>query len=189
MKDYTMFNYEFLFNDHFSKVSINAKLLYIQMCFFANAGFVPNPKQLCKELGFTTKALQELIDNGEILTKEGRSEVVITSYFIHNKNFEPLWWTKTPYATYWYGYLWVKKNRVFTLKKPKEQNIEIETPSEEEKVVDPIVKKSSKKISKEQAERFANLTVEEKINLEGQEAVDYQVWLEEQIRKRNKNKK
>ena len=43
MKDYTMFNFNFLFNDHFAKVSNQAKLYYVALNFYAINGFVPNP--------------------------------------------------------------------------------------------------------------------------------------------------
>lgn len=124
MRDFAMFNFEYLFGDSFSKVSHKAKLLYINMMFYANCGFVSNPKQICSNLGFTETILDELIKCGELLTREGRAEMVMTNYFIHNQSFNPLWWTKTPYATYWHNHLWIKKNRVFTLRKPKEEKEE-----------------------------------------------------------------
>lgn len=120
MKNYAMFYFDYLFGDHFEKVSAKAKLLYVNLNFYANAGFVANPKKICKEMGFNETTIDELIKNGELLSIEGRDEMFITSYFVHNPNFQPLHWTKTPYATYWFGKLWMKKNRVATLKQPKE---------------------------------------------------------------------
>lgn len=117
MKNYTMFYFDYLFGDHFEKVSAKAKLLYINLNFYANAGFVANPRKVCKEMGFNLSTLDELISIEELLTLEGRDEMFITSYFVHNPNFNPLNWTKTPYATYWRGKLWMKKNRVATFSK------------------------------------------------------------------------
>lgn len=119
MHNFAMFNYDYLFGDHFAKVSLKAKLLYVNLSFFANSGFVPNPKQICANLGFNESVLQELIDIEEILTIEGRQEMFLTSYFVHNPNFNCLNWTHTPYATYWRGKLWMKKNRIATFSKEK----------------------------------------------------------------------
>lgn len=122
MTDYAMFNFDYLFGDHFADVSLKAKLLYVNMSFYANQGFVPNPKQVCKELQFEESVLDELIENGEVLTLPGRKEMFLTSYYVHNKNFNPLNWTKTPYAPYWKGKLWLKRNRIATFSKEKAED-------------------------------------------------------------------
>lgn len=152
MKNYAMFYFDYLFGDHFEKVSAKAKLLYVNLNFYANAGFVPNPKKICREMGFNESTIDELIKNGELLSIEGRDEMFITSYFVHNPNFQPLHWTKTPYATYWYGKLWMKKNRVATLTKPKEEGSVSKcdkkekpktTPPDEKPNVDPTLPNSA----------------------------------------------
>ena len=108
--------------DYFAKASPKAKLLYINLSFYADCGFVANPKQICESMGYDESVLQELIDIEEILTIKGRSEMFLTSYFVHNANFKPTSWAGTPFAPYWEGKLWVKKNRVATLlKNSKEQ--------------------------------------------------------------------
>ena len=86
MKDYAMFKFEYLFGDHFANVSDKAKLLYINMSFFSNAGFVANPKYLCRSLGYDESVIDELVKAEEIITLEGRSEVFLTSYYVHNPN-------------------------------------------------------------------------------------------------------
>lgn len=127
MKDYAMFKYDFLFGDHFAKASAKAKLLYINLSFYADCGFVANPRQICKSMGYEESVIQELIDIDELLALDGRSEMFITSYFIHNKNFKPLSWLSTPFGEYWKNKMWMKKNGVATLKKqdkPKEPVID-----------------------------------------------------------------
>lgn len=126
MKNYTMFNYNFLFGDHMAKVSNQAKLYYIELNFFANNGFVANPLKVLDSLGYDKGVFYELVNNGELLTLPDRSEVFITSYFLHNKGMECYSWRKTPYAVYWDGKLYVKKNGVATFKpqgeEPKERD-------------------------------------------------------------------
>lgn len=114
MKNYTMFNYSFLFNDHFAKVSNQAKLYYIKLNFFADKGFVPNPMMLLDSLGFDKSVFWELKNNDEILTLPDRSEIFITSYFVHNPRFDIREWYKSPFSVYWKGKLKVKMNRVAT---------------------------------------------------------------------------
>lgn len=116
MKDYVLLNYDFLFNDHLAKCSNEAKLYYIKMMFFANNGFVANPKQVLDSLGFDLSVMHELIAADELLTIPGRDEVFITAYFIHTR-FNSMSWLSTPFAIYWKGKLWVKKNGIATLKK------------------------------------------------------------------------
>ena len=134
MKDYALLNYDFLFNDHLAKCSHEAKLYYIKMMFFANNGFVANPKQVLDSLGYDIGVLHELIAADELLTIPGRDEMFITSYFIHTK-FNPMSWLSTPFAIYWKGKLWVKKNGIATLKKQpeaKEESIDfIKQPEEQ----------------------------------------------------------
>lgn len=112
MKNYTMFNYDFLFGDHFAKISNQAKLYYIQLNFFANNGFVANPLQILDSLGYDKGVFQELINNKEILTLEDRSEVFIASFFIHNPGINCFAWKGTRYAVYWEDKLYVRKNGV-----------------------------------------------------------------------------
>lgn len=128
MKNYAMFNYDFLFGDHFAKASPKAKLLYINLSFYADCGFVANPKQICKSMGYDESVLQELIDIDELLTLEGRAEMFITSYFVHNTNFKPFSWLSSPFGEYWKNKMWMKKNKIATLKKQnKEEQQEQET--------------------------------------------------------------
>ena len=112
MKNYTMFNYDFLFGDHFAKISNQAKLYYIELNFFANNGFVANPLQILDSLGYDKGVFNELIKNKELLQLEDRSEVFITSYFIHNPGVDCFSWKKTRYAVYWEDKLYVRKNGV-----------------------------------------------------------------------------
>lgn len=121
MKTYTLFNYEFLFNDHLAKCSKEAQLLYIKLNFYANNGFVPNPLQVLDSLNYDKSILKELICAEEILTLPNRDEVFITSYYVHNYKIDTRSWLKTVYAEYWKGKLWIKQNRIATLKeyKPK----------------------------------------------------------------------
>lgn len=123
MKNYAMFKYDYLFGDHFAKASPRAKLLYINLSFYADNGFVANPKQICKSMGYDEGTLQELVDIEEVLTIEKRSEVFLTSYFVHNANFKPKAWLLSPFAEYWKGRLWIKNNRVATLKKQKDDSV------------------------------------------------------------------
>lgn len=122
-----MFKYDFLFGDHFAKASPQAKLLYINLSFYADCGFVSNPRQICKSMGYDEGVIQELIDIDELLTVEGRAEMFITSYFVHNKNFKPLSWLSTAFGEYWKNKMWMKKNGIATLKKqfePKEPAVD-----------------------------------------------------------------
>jgi len=121
MKTYTLFNYEFLFNDHLAKCSKEAQLLYIKLNFYANNGFVPNPLQVLDSLNYDKSILKELICAEEILTLPNRDEIFITSYYVHNYKIDTRSWLKTVYAEYWKGKLWIKQNRIATLKeyKPK----------------------------------------------------------------------
>jgi len=112
MKNYTMFNYDYLFGDYFAKVSKQAKLYYIELNFFANNGFVANPLKVLDSLGYDKSVYYELVKAHELLTIPDRSEVFIASYFIHNKGMQCYSWRKTPYAIYWENKLYVKKNGV-----------------------------------------------------------------------------
>ena len=113
MKTSTMFNFDLLFGDHMAKCSDQAKLYYIKLCFFANCGFVANPLSVLDSLGYDKGVYQELIDNGEILKLPDRCEVFITAYFVHN-HFKASSWLSTPYAPYWKGKLYTKKNGIAT---------------------------------------------------------------------------
>ena len=116
MRDYTMFNFNFLFNDHFAKVSNQAKLYYIKLCFFADRGFVPNPLSVLDSLGFDKGVYWELIKNEEILTLPDRDEIFITSYFLHNPGLKSEEIHFSPFWIYWRTKLHMKKNGVATFK-------------------------------------------------------------------------
>lgn len=111
-----MFNYNYLFNDHFAKCSNEAKLLYIKMNFYAVNGFVPNPIQILDSMGYDKGVYNELILSGEIMTLPNREEVFITSYFLHNPGINPRTWRNTPFAIYWKGKINIKKNRIATFR-------------------------------------------------------------------------
>ena len=140
MKNSTMFKYDLLFGDHFAKVSNQAKLYYIKLNFYCDRGFVANPMSVLDSLNFDKSVFQELVANGEILTLPDRCEVFITSYFVHN-SFKPSEWLKSPFAVYWKGKLWTKKNGVATFKpqseeiekNPLDAIIKIEQPVDEKK--------------------------------------------------------
>ena len=89
-------------------------------------------------LGYDIGVFNELKANGELLQLEGRSEVFITSYFIHNKGIDCYSWRKTRYAVYWEDKLFVKKNGVVKFApeglpkaEPKDPLDKIEEPKEE----------------------------------------------------------
>lgn len=139
MKNYTMFNYDFLFGDHFAKISNEAKLYYIELNFFANNGFVANPLQILDSLGYDKGVFNELVKNKELLVLDGRSEVFITSYFIHNPGANCYSWKNTRYAVYWEDKLYVRKNGI--VKFAPEGNVKslVEMPKDPlDKVVEPI---------------------------------------------------
>lgn len=121
MLNYIMLNYDYLSNDHMAKISKEAQLYYIKLMFHSNCGFVANPITILDSMGYDKSVLQELINNGEILTLEGRDEVFITSFYIHNHRFKTYSWLKTPFAQYWKGKLWIKENGIATLKPQKKQ--------------------------------------------------------------------
>ena len=116
MKDYSMFNFNFLFGDHFANVSNQAKLYYIKMCFYADRGFVANPMSILDSLGYDKSVYWELVKNDEILTLPDRKEIFITSYFIHNPGLKSNEWWFSPFAIYWKGKLHIKKNGIATFK-------------------------------------------------------------------------
>lgn len=116
MKDYCMFNFDYLFSDHFAQVSNQAKLYYIKLCFYANRGFVANPMSVLDSLGFDKSVYWELVKNDEILTLPDRSEVFITSYFIHNPGLRAKELGFSPFWIYWRGKLHLKRNGVATFK-------------------------------------------------------------------------
>lgn len=142
MKDCCMFRYDLLFGDYMNKCSNEARLYYIKLMFYANNGFVSNPMGVLDSMGYDRGVYRELVNNGEILTLPERSEIFITSYFVHNR-FKPMSWMSSPFAIYWKGKLFIKKNGVATFKpqgeeepkepkKPKEPVIEEKTMTEEE---------------------------------------------------------
>lgn len=121
MKNYTMFNYDWLFTDHFARLTDQAKLYYIKLNFFANNGFVPSPLSILDSLGYNRSVMDELVANGDILKLDNRSEIFITAYFVHNKGANYKSWFNTPYGIYWTGKLYVKKNGIATFKPQKEE--------------------------------------------------------------------
>lgn len=149
MKNYTMFNYDYLLGDHASNVSKEAKLLYIEMSFFANNGFVANPRKILDSLSLDYGYLQELINNGDVLTIKGRSEVFLAAFFVHNKGADPRTWIKTPYGIYWKGRLHCKKNGVATLdgveRHPEQYKKETETNDEEKLDWDAMINELERK--------------------------------------------
>lgn len=116
MLNYIMLNHDYMSNDHMARISKEARLYYIELMFNSNCGFVANPIKVLDSMGFDKSVLQELISNGEILTLEGRDEVFLAAFYIHNHKFKMYSWLKTPFAHYWKGKLWIKKNGVATLK-------------------------------------------------------------------------
>lgn len=138
MKSRTMFCYEFLFGDHFAKVSNQAKLYYIALNFYSDRGFVANPMGVLDMLGYDKSVYWELVKNEELLTLPDRCEVFITSYYIHNDKFNPKEWYKSPFSIYWIGKLYIKKNGVATFnpdgipQEEKEPLSNIESPSIED---------------------------------------------------------
>ena len=139
MKNYSCFNYDFLFGDHFAKLSNQAKLYYVKLNFHANNGFVPNPMAVLDSLGYDKGVFNELVKNGELLVLPDRCEVFIAAYYIHNKGLKPYAWKSTPYAVYWESKLYVKKNGIVDFAPeglpPKEQKDpldKIEPPEEED---------------------------------------------------------
>lgn len=124
MKDYCLFNYDFLWNDHFQMVSDHAKLLYIKMNFYAVNGFVANPIQVCQSLGYDLQTLNELEANDEILRLPNRSEIFITSYFVHNKGLDIKSFYNTIYAPYWKERIYFKNNRIASYNRATIQHLE-----------------------------------------------------------------
>lgn len=149
-----MFNYDFLFGDHFAKASPKAKLLYINLSFYADCGFVANPKQICKSMGYDESVLQELIDIDELLTLEGRAEMFITSYFVHNTNFKPFSWLSSPFGEYWKNKMWMKKNKIATLKKQDKSK-------EEQQEQEASIEKDTSSIQEQEYRNIKRTTLEE----------------------------
>lgn len=134
MKTYTMFNYEYLFSDHFAKLSDQARLYYIKLNFYANNGFVANPLQVLDSLNYDFSVFNELVVNGDLLKLPNRSEIFITSYFVHNKGINPMSWTKTPFAPYWKGKLYIKKSNgiaTFTPQADEKENKLVDSTNED----------------------------------------------------------
>lgn len=125
MKESSLFNYSFLFGDHMARVSEQARLYYIKLNFYADNGFVANPIGILDSMNYDKGVLYELINNGDVLKLEERSEVFITAYFIHN-HIKPMTWLKSPFAIYWKNRLFIKPNGVATFKpqaEPKQEKI------------------------------------------------------------------
>ena len=66
MKNYTCFNYDYLFSDHFAKISNEARLYYIKLNFYANNGFVANPMSVLDSLGYDKGVLTPLLASRSI---------------------------------------------------------------------------------------------------------------------------
>ena len=133
MKDRLCFDFNYIFNDHMAKCSDQAKLYYIKLMFFATNGFVSNPLEVLDSLGYDKGIFYELVRNDEIMTLPGRSEVFITAYFLHT-HFNAASWLSSPFAIYWKGHLWTKKNGVATYRKPPEDEDNEEPPKKREEV-------------------------------------------------------
>ena len=150
MKNYTCFNYNFLFCDHFAKISNEARLYYIKLNFYADNGFVPNPLQVLDSLGYDKSVFNELVANKEILVLPDRCEVFISSYFVHNKGLKRSCWKSTPYAVYWENKLYVKQNGIVDFapegltKKESDPLDKIEEPKEEAQDYDQIMQELEK---------------------------------------------
>ena len=124
--------------------------------FYANNGFVSNPMGVLDSMGYDKGVYQELVNNGEILTLPGRCEVFITSYFVHNR-FKPMSWMSSPFAIYWKGKLFLKKNGVATFKPQGEE-------THEENIGEQIAKQIDDTYSQDRTED--ELTEEERKILE-----------------------
>lgn len=120
MKQFCLFNHDFLFSDNLGKASDKAKLYYIKLCFNANNGFVANPMDVLDSLGYDKSVFDELKANEDILTLPNRDEIFITAFFIHNVGANIKSWIYTPFGIYWKGKLWFKENRMATFKKQNE---------------------------------------------------------------------
>lgn len=136
MRNFAMFNYDFLFGDHFKNVSKEARLYYVELSFYAVNGFVANSKSIIQEKGYKETVLQELIDNGDILTLPNRSEVFVTAFFIHNRGVAPKVWMRTAYYPYWKNKLFIKYNGVATFNPQGEEPTEPDTNDPLEGLVD-----------------------------------------------------
>lgn len=115
MKNYTLLSYDFLFSDNHAKLSDKAQLYYIKLMFYADNGFVANPKGILDSMSYDISVLRELINNGDVLTQKGRDEIFITSFFVHNKGVNVASWKMSTFESYWKN-LWVKENRIATLR-------------------------------------------------------------------------
>ena len=155
MKEKTLFNYSFLFGDHMSRCSEQARLYYIKLNFYADNGFVANPIGVLDSMNYDKGVMYELINNGDLLKLEDRSEVFITAYFIHN-NLKPMSWLKSPFAVYWKNKLFIKPNGVATFKPqngPKVEKVnnpleQVEEPEENEEFYIPEGEWSTDDLSK-----------------------------------------
>ena len=113
--NYTLLNGDYFKSDNFCKLSEQARLYYIMLLLEANNGFVSNPKGILDSMNYDKSVLIELVENGDVLAKPNRDEIFITCFYVHNKGNNTYGWKNTPFAIYWKD-LWVKQNRVATLK-------------------------------------------------------------------------
>lgn len=129
MNDYSCFNYEYLFGDYMN-VSAEAKMYFIELMFHCKYGFVANPIQILESRNLKRSVFDELVAKKHILTKEGRTEVILSAYFVHNMGFD----TKKIYrSTFWYYWkhdIIIKDNRIIDFKKQQE----VQTPKHQEPV-------------------------------------------------------
>ena len=99
------------------RVSSQATLLFIDMLFTADRGFVANVMELLDRKGFPTSVLEELVKTRHVYCKRGRNEVLISSYYLHNTNVPTDELRKSPYFTYWINDIGFASNR-YIIKKP-----------------------------------------------------------------------
>lgn len=79
-----MFSKEITDSDKFLDMSKAAQLLYFHLGLNGDDdGFVGNPKNIMRSLGFNKKTLSELIDIGFVIPFES-GVIVITHWMLHN---------------------------------------------------------------------------------------------------------
>ena len=152
MKEHTMFAFSFLFGDHLAKCSDQAKLYYIKLNFFANNGFVSNPVSVLDSMGYDKSVYWELVENGDLLTLPNRSEVFITSYFVHNK-IKSVSWLASPYAIYWKGKLYLKQNGIATFSPQGKVEEVLKQEAEQLKIGDTVIAVEQNKDDEEEEQR------------------------------------
>lgn len=99
------------------RVSSQATLLFIDMLFTADRGFVADVMQLLDRKGYPTSVLEELVKTRHVYVHRGRHEVLISSYYLHNDSLPISEIYKSPYYCYWVNDIGFAANR-FIIKKP-----------------------------------------------------------------------